>query len=256
MKKNISAALMAAIMLLTPFFCCIYLETVNNCMVSAATNPTTIKFSGYIWNIKYSSQPANPGGNYWSNSPQNVWVDENGWLHLKITKVNGKWYCAEVTCTKTLGYGTYAFYLVSRTDNFDKNVVLGLFAYKDDSHEVDIEYTKWSNLNNKNGWFTVQPAPYIEGKNQRSFNEHLYGTYTTNYFIWKLGSIHFAAVGGHYQPGTEPADNIIQSFTSNSRVNPTGARPDINLWLYKGQAPSDGLPAEVVIKSFQYTPLP
>lgn len=257
MKKNVSAALMAVLMAVTPFFCCICIGTANNYMAAAATPyPTTINFSGYTWNVKYSTQPSSPGGNYWSNSPQNVWLDANGWLHLKITNVNGKWYCAEVTSTQIMGYGTYAFYLVSKTDNYDKNVVLGLFAYKDDSHEIDIEYSKWSKPDNKNGWFTVQPAPYIEGKNQRSFNERLYGSYTTNYFTWKPSSIYFAAVGGHYTPGSEPVGNVIQSFTSNSRVDPTGVRAEINLWLYKGQAPSNGLPAEVVIKSFKFTPLP
>ena len=137
-------------------------------------------------------------------------------------------------------------------DNLDKNVVLGLFAYKDDSHEVDIEYSKWGISNYNNGWYTVQPQPYIEGKNQHSFNVQLYGDYTTQYFTWKQTSIYFESFGGHYAIGSEPAGNIIQSFTSNQQVSATGVKAHINLWLYHGQVPSNGLPVEVVVKSFSF----
>jgi hypothetical protein len=216
--------------------------------------PSTVSFSGYTWYIENTQQPCNPGPNYWSNSPENVWVDENGWLHLKITQRNGKWYCAELTTIQTLGYGTYAFYLASRTDNLDKNVVLGLFAYKDDTHEVDIEFSKWGITNNQNGWFTVQPPPYIDGKNQKAFNFELSGDYTTHYFTWSRRSIYFESFHGHYPVGTQPQGNVIESFTSYQRVSAQGVKAHINLWLYKGLAPSDGLPTEVVIKSFTYTP--
>ena len=147
----------------------------NGNMFAEAAYPSTISFSGYSWYVENSAQPVNPGPNCWSNSPENVWVDENGWLHLKITYSNGHWYCAELTSTRTFGYGTYAFYTASRIDTLDKNVVLGLFAYKDDSHEVDIEFSKWGILDYSNGWFTVQPPPYINGVNQKSFNIQLYG---------------------------------------------------------------------------------
>ncbi len=179
----------------------------------------------------------------------------HGWLHLKITNVNGRWYCAELTSTQTLGYGTYIFYTTSRIDTLDKNVVLGLFAYRDDSHEIDIEYSKWGLTNFNNGWFTVQPPPYVSGVNQKSYNLRLYGDYSTHYFTWDRKSVFFQSFGGHYSIGTQPVDNVIASFTSNRQVSADGVKAHINLWLYQGKAPSNGLPAEVVIKSFQFLPL-
>lgn len=218
-----------------------------------AAYPSVIFFSGYYWYVENGEQPNNPGPNYWSNNPENVWVDENGWLHLKITYRDGKWRCAELTSLNTFSYGTYAFYVASRIDSFDKNVVLGMFAYRDDSREVDIELSKWGIEDNSNAWFTVQPPPYVDGRNQKAFNVALSGDYSTHYFTWSRRSISFESFHGHYPIGEQPQSNIIESFTSYTRTSAYGVRAHINLWLYNGQAPSDGMPAEVVIRSFQYS---
>lgn len=247
MNKKFLAPLLLALTLLIPF----YLSITSP---ASAAPIRTIQFSGYTWYVETSAQRADPGPNYFSNSAQNVWVDQNGWLHLKITYSNGRWQCAEVTCTQTFGYGTYVYSLASRMDNLDKNMVLGLFAYKDDYHEVDIEFSKWGNSNYKNGWYTVQPKPFVEGVNQRTFNVQLYGDYTTHYFIWKPNSVYFESFGGHYPIGKEPAGNIIQAFTSNSQISAEGVKAHMNLWLNRGLAPTNGLSSEVVIKSFQYIP--
>jgi hypothetical protein len=56
----------------------------------------TIQFSGALWYVKSHSTPVGPGPNYFSDSPCNVWVDAQGRLHLKITREEGRWLCAEV----------------------------------------------------------------------------------------------------------------------------------------------------------------
>jgi hypothetical protein len=250
MKKTVPIGLIIALSLLAPLTYCL---TINS--TQAATYPNTINFSGYTWWIENTNtQRAHPGPNYWSNSPQNVWVDTNGYLHLKITYINGKYYCPEITTTQTLGYGTYIFKVASRIDGFDKNIVAGLFARIDDNREIDIEFSKWGLSNYQNSRYTIQPAPYIENQNKHTFNTVLYGDYTTQYFKWTPSGVYFASVGGHYQPGTEPADNVIQSYTLNRQVSAAGAKAHINLWLYQGLYPSDGSQPELVIKSFQYIP--
>ncbi len=257
MQKTISAALAAVLVLLIPLTSILSSGlTVNSSIIQenevTTSYPSTISFSGYTWYVENSEQLCNPGPNYWSNNPENVWVDENGWLHLKITNRNGKWYCAEVTTTQTFGYGTYAFYVASNIANLDRNVILGLFAYKDDAHEVDIEFSKWGDEYNPNAWFTVQPPPYINGRNQKTFNLQLNGDYSTHYFTWSRRSIFFQSFHGHYPIGTQPSSNIIESFTSYSRTSAQGVRAHINLWLYHGNYPSDGMPVEVIIKNFKF----
>lgn len=221
--------------------------------IYASAQTGTIQWSGYTWNVKNSgSQLWTPGPCYWSAN--NVWVDQNGWLHLEINEINGQWECAEIASTQTFGYGTYTFYTVSRIDNFDPNVVLGMFAYQDDSHECDLEYTQWSVVGD-NGWFTVQPPPVYNEITYQGFNFQMCGTYATSYIKWTPNSIYFEADGGHYAPGTAPSGNVISSFTSYKQVNLTGAYADINLWLFRGAPPTNGQSAQVVISSFTFTPL-
>src|SRR4051812_1462922 len=88
-----------------------------------------VNFSGRQWGVKKASSKVGPGPNYFSDSTSNVWVDASDRMHLKITKVGGKWNCAEVVLLGTVGYGTYRFYLDSPVDSLDRNVVLGLFTW-------------------------------------------------------------------------------------------------------------------------------
>src|SRR2546422_2861834 len=39
----------------------------------------------------------------------NVWTDETGALHLRISGSAGKWGAGELKLTRSLGYGTYRF---------------------------------------------------------------------------------------------------------------------------------------------------
>ena len=60
----------------------------------------------------------------------------------------GKWHCAEVRLTESLGYGRYAVTLTSGLNALDPQVVVGLFTYdlNDPSHhhrEIDIGFSRW-----------------------------------------------------------------------------------------------------------------
>src|SRR5437667_5439644 len=81
-----------------------------------AQYPRTISFSGYTWSVKMSAGRVGPGPNYFSDGTNNVWVDAQGRLHLKITLVKGHWYCAEIVNQSSLGYGTYRWTLDSPVD--------------------------------------------------------------------------------------------------------------------------------------------
>ena len=70
---------------------------------------TTIAFAGINWNIKSGNY--GPGPNNWSDSPSSVWIDENGYLHLKIRKVGNKWLCAKIYAQQSLEHGKYRFVL-------------------------------------------------------------------------------------------------------------------------------------------------
>ena len=101
-----------------------------------------------------------PGPNYFSSD--NVIVDDNGRLHLKVEEVDGRWSTAEVISEKSFGYGTYSITLGPLPDRMSDGIVLGFFTWDDSTtqfhREIDIELRS-AGIDGKkyNGTFSVQP---------------------------------------------------------------------------------------------------
>jgi hypothetical protein len=218
---------------------------------------TTILFSGYQWNVR--DFPGGPGPNNWSS--QNVFVDSGGDLHLQINERNKQWSCAEVSLTQSLGFGSYQFQLIGRTDQLDTNVVLGLFSYggPDGTNEIDIEDGRFGHPAANSGNYTVYPAQFVPNyvNTTNSFPISLNGTDTTQRFIWTGNHVTFQSLYGHYNDDT----NDFASWTFQPN-NPTVSIPQnaapvhMNLWLAGGQPPTNGMPVEIVVSSFTFTPVP
>jgi hypothetical protein len=129
--------------------------------VTPANKPAnTISFSGYTWTVKAPADATGPGPNIWSAA--NVFVDNEGSLHLKLTKnaATGKWECAEVASTEKFGEGTYQWQVEGPLATLDKNIVLGLFNYsgKDGLDEMDIEFAQWGNETFPHLNYTIWPV--------------------------------------------------------------------------------------------------
>jgi hypothetical protein len=215
---------------------------------------TTVQFSGYTWTIRNTGTATQgPGPNVFNGS--NAWVDANGWLHLKITKnaTTGKWNCAEIYSNQSFGYGTYQWQVEGAIDKFDKNIVLGLFNYSgNDTHdEMDIEFAHWGNAAWPNLNYTVWPAAGVSANWDYTQFFSLTGTYTTHRFTRTASSVVFKSLGGFYNDDT----NLFASQTTPSTASiSTLAMPvHMNLWLYDGNAPSDGKEVEIIIHNFKYT---
>jgi hypothetical protein len=126
-------------------------------MAGAPSEAKTIRFSGYDWTVKSGDKIA-PGPNNWDEN--NVSVDERGDLHLRLTQRDGKWYSSQVSLNDRLGFGRYQFWVIGRVDEFDANVVLGLFNYPPPdvgpgrTNEIDIEFAKWGHTTAPIGNYT------------------------------------------------------------------------------------------------------
>lgn len=214
---------------------------------------STVVWKGYTWTIK-SAIGAGPGPNNWNAN--NVFVDTNGCLHLLINynTASSKWDCAEVSTTSNLGFGTYQWQVESSVDAFDPWVVLGMFPYlgPDGRNEIDVEFSRWGKPGSNNGWWTVYPSAG-SSIGQKTYSFALTGTYTTSRFTWSGSGVQFWLMGGFQPTGT--TTNVINSWnytpTNPQRNIPQKAMPlHMNLWLYQGHAPADGLPVEVIIHDF------
>jgi hypothetical protein len=210
-----------------------------------------ISFSGYEWVVSTSAdQKTGPGPNYFSDSEENVWVDNKGRLHLKITYRDGRWNCARVELARHTGYGKYVFYVSSRPDSLDPQVVWGLYTYMNDEEEIDIEFSRWGIENNHEAQYAIQPS-YIPG-NKARFRMNLKGSYSTHIFDWTKKWIDFASYQGHIlNPVNET--RIIARWRYYGDDNPPDSdeKLKMNLWLFRGTPPLNGAETEVVIDRFE-----
>lgn len=247
-------------------FICIFLNACTQIFIEESniipskartTAGITINFAGLAWEVKdaYSSQ-VGPGPNYFSKD--NVWVDINRKLHLKIKKIStNKWTCAELKTQQLFGNGIYQFWVEGRPDLFDKNTVLGLFNYPcangvcepDGTHEIDIEFAKWGNVNETITWnYTTYPIVLGGVTYHQDFPLSLTGTYTTHRYTRSASSVFFQSLYGHQNGNTSQ----FASATSTNTVSTLTMLVYMNLWLFQGRTPSDKKEVEIVIRDFKF----
>jgi len=204
-----------------------------------------INFAGMDWYVR--SGQGNPGNNLWSDTEESVWVDNQNRLHLKIKKIHGKWYAAEIRSMHPTHYGTHKFYIANRIDLLDKNLVAAVFIYKDDTHEMDIEFSRWKHDRAPNSQYVVQPE---KQENVHKFDIRLNGDYSTHIIRWQPDFIAFQSYHGHYPflPGKE---YLIDNWEYNRKklIDDNQYRIHINLWMVDNQPPSDNQEAELIIAS-------
>jgi hypothetical protein len=226
---------------------------------SAASAPAaTISWKGHTWQVTSGAMAGVCQG-----SPQNVSVDADGYLHLRIANDGGTWTASELFTTDRLGFGTYQWQVDGPIDVYDKNVVLGLFPYgpaagvgADGTNEIDIEYARWGQAMGPNGDWTDYPAAGTT-VGEMSYTFSLGGgTLSTSRFVWSGTGIANALLGG-LQP-VDSSTNLLESW-SYAPSNPTTNIPQqslplgMNLWCFDAP-PSDGNPVEIVIRDFAFVP--
>ncbi|MBV9575620.1 MAG: hypothetical protein JO149_03250 [Gammaproteobacteria bacterium] len=220
----------------------------------------TIRFSNLWWEVKEGMSA--PGPNQWSS--HGVWLDDNGWLHLKIFKQDDKWYCPGIITKKNFSFGKYWFILSGEIDKLDPNVVLGLFNYDyanlnaDGTNEIDIEFSKWgsSSYLDHNVSYTVWPAILAANNTSLIYTIDLAGKDSLHGFTWENNKIVFQSGYGNKNDYRQPIMNWVYNPPDFSKRIPQ--RPlsvHIYLSLVKGMPPTNHKEVEIVIKQFCYLSL-
>lgn len=230
----------------------LYESSLDYASVVRTSNDRKLIFSGYEWKVKAGSSKIGPGPNYFSDSEDNVWVDDEGYLHLKIINRNGNWHCSEIISTESFGFGKYVFYLNSYPEFLDQNVVIGFFTWDDDPafnhREIDIEFSKWKETNGLNSQYVIQP--YTTDGNRYRFDTYLTQPDSVHLFEWKENEVIFSSFEG---------DEINSALEINSYVYngldtpiPGNENVRLNLWLIDGFSPVDHKEVEVIIEKFKF----
>jgi hypothetical protein len=211
-----------------------------------------IMFSGYSFDVKAGY--GNPGPNFWTNDTTDVWIDNNGRLNLTLSpRDNGRWYATEVISEKTFGYGTYTFFVDADPQYFDSHVVAGIFLYRDDENEIDIEFSRWGDAENYHiGNYVIQPAD--NPGNQFRFPIITNGTFTTHRIDWSPDEILFSSWHGHYDDPPEGRMIAQWQYTGNNIPLDNQIRLYFNIWLFKGIIPKIETPQIFTIAGFTFQP--
>jgi hypothetical protein len=213
-----------------------------------------LKWCNFNWQIR--DDTGGPGPNTFSR--ENVRVADDGTLHVQIVQRDNRWTCAELNTTESFGYGTYEFSILSRVDQLDRNVVLGLFSYPnedvgpDGTNELDIEFARWGDAKNPNGNYTVWPVQLKHDNASSVFEIKLKEPESKHLYTWTPESVLFESLGGF---SGKSADSINKWTTPASFAKLVSHSPmpvHINLWLFNSKPPADGKPVEIVIKAFTF----
>ncbi|WP_353063123.1 glycoside hydrolase family 16 protein [Tunturibacter psychrotolerans] len=211
--------------------------------------PKVIHFSGYDWRVRNAA--SDRGGEPNSYDPSNVWIDKNGYLHLRMEEHDGVWTCAEVSLTRSLGYGSYIF-VVQDIGHLGPSAALGLytnddFRTDDIRSELDIELSRWGIADNKNAQYVVQPF-YIPENVSRFMAP---AGVLTHMLRWESERASFKTVrGSMVGPGSTISEHI---FTSGIPI-PAKETAHMGLYSYRHSKSSSQQPVEVVIEKFEFLP--
>ena len=210
----------------------------------AARPPSpVIDFRDYQWRLR--DAPSSRGGQN-VYSPSNIRVDEEGAMHLRISKTEKDWSCAEASMMRDLGYGTYEF-VVRGLDTLEPAAVFDLFTYDYASgalhnREMNIEISRWGDPANKNAQYILQP--FYVAANVHRFNAPA-GTLTFS-LRWEQDRATFRTLRG---------SAVVSEHIFTAGVPPPGIESmRVALFIYRGAAVKLQHPMEVVIEQFTYFP--
>jgi len=215
-----------------------------------------VRFSGEDWLVKSLRAPVGPGPNLFSASEESIFVDDQGNLHLKIRREDGRWVSSEVYSRRAFGYGTYTVVLASPPHQ-DPNAILGLFTWAEAeriTREIDLlEIGRFGNPQQlENAQVVV--APFDRPGNLKRFLLPDVAP-ATHRIIWEPQRVVFQSFRGE----TADEGQKIHEFIFTGEV-PVADNPNLNfrfnLWMFNGRPPADGQEIEAVIQSFDYEPLP
>ena len=211
-----------------------------------------IHFSGYDWTVRMTSAARGGVDNLYD--ADNAWLDPQGALHLRITKKGGKWTCALVSQTRSLGYGTYIF-TVHDVSQLEPAAVLSAHTFDEsggDQHyrEMDVEISRWGNVRSTdNVRYGIVPL-YLPA-NTASFSEPA-GVFTHT-MLWEPGRLTFKTFRG--SSSRRPEDTGFHAHVFTSGVPSPGKELFVFMFYV---LPSDKTPLtkdnELVIDKFDYLP--
>jgi hypothetical protein len=239
---------------------------------TVATQPTPVdlgtagqrllNWSGITWLVYPNCPNCGPEQTPTTNAGKALYVDSRGWLHLKVSKIGGKWRGVELRALTNVPYGTYRWVVNSKTADLDPWAVLGMFVYRPGTaqytNEIDVEDSRFPHLLHApdNAQFTVQP--YKPPGHQHGY--YISPDYhpLLQQFTWSpaFGAETHGTVQFESRVGTNARAPLLARWSYGGYSVPTSDNMQLFmvLWMNKNTPPTTGTHS-AVIRNLTITPL-
>jgi hypothetical protein len=172
---------------------------------------------------------------------------------MKLQKNGDTWQGSYLESSNTVKYGKFTWIAGSSSLDFERGATVGLFVYRDDTHESDIEINQWPGYD-QHLWMSVRPGGIDDHLGNLDYgvlstDPHLHDQNIKYCIDWAPNYVDFSA--------TAPDGTIIRrfTFTDSSRISQLNSSICMDLTpLDNRYYPESGNPVEIVLKSFTYTP--
>lgn len=208
----------------------------------------TLQFGGYEWTVR--AAPSDRGGKN-KFDPSNAWTDAEGALHMRIAGEPGKWTCAEVTLTRSFGYGLYTFTL-DDVAALDPAARFAIFTWDGPAvaqygREMAITIGRQGERPEHNARYIIEPVDLPA--NRAGFVAP--AGVLTHQLRWEPEKATFRTFRGAPAAGARPIAEHV--FTSGV---PGAGNETIRFSLYVFQANPTPMqkPAEVIVRRFTFEP--
>jgi hypothetical protein len=220
--------------------------------------PRLLNWSGITWRV-YAEDQKGPENVPLTNSNDAVHVDAKGRLHLRIMKVNGVWRSVELESVNPVDYGLFRMQVDTKTAQFDKWTVLGMFIFHPGgsarSNEIDIEDSRFPNLLRapNNAQFTVQP--YYKANHEHGYQIKKNDQPLVQQFTWHPGANGKGFARFQTRHGTTSHSRLVARWAFHGGSVPVDRNMHLylNLWTNHGKPPLHG-GHSATIDSFTYRP--
>jgi hypothetical protein len=214
--------------------------------VSQQMTPGKINFSGFEWDVYRA--PMDNFGILYPNSASNVWTDQKGWLHLRITKEPDGWTGAEIILKRSLGYGTYS-YVIHELPELEPATILSMVSWDpldggQHHRAFDILLGQFGDPAIKNAQYSILPFN-IPGNVYRFTAPR--GAFTHSVH-WEQGRLSFTT------QATDGSRVVSEHAFTSGVPTPGGERIQIKLFAAGDSKVPQKNPAEVIVEKFVYLP--
>lgn len=217
---------------------------------SSVKLPHFLRFSTYDWTVRQTGSDRHGTPHHYKIS--NTSVDAQGYLHLRVTKQDTEWTCAEVALPRSLGYGRYEA-VVDGLDRLEPATVFDMFTWDragtdQNRREINTQFTRWGDPKAENGEFSVQPY-------YRPVNTYRYSTSIAPLLLtmfWQSSRVQFTT--SKVDASGRPQGQVAEHTFTADIPSPASEAIHLNLCIFDYGKVHQTSDSEVVVKSFRYLP--